>query len=98
EWYLVLPDTLDPLVVHVTVGLGAFGRVPEAAKLHVPGHAMVAEVLFRIEPAPRVDGTDLEARFAQRLDRHATAGSGSDHDRVIEFGHAHHHFGEGRCW
>ena len=45
ERNLVLPHAFDVFVVHVTVGLGALRRIAEAAKLHVPGLAVMAEIL-----------------------------------------------------
>src|ERR1700675_1351709 len=51
ERNLVLPNPFHPLAVHEPVRLGPFVRIAEAAELHLPGLAVVAKVLFRIEPS-----------------------------------------------
>ena len=54
EWNLVVPRSLGVLVVHVAERFAAPFGIVHAAKFHVPGHAVIAEVLLRIEPLARV--------------------------------------------
>src|SRR5690348_2159781 len=80
----VLPHARHPFAVHETNGLRALRGIAEPAKLHLPRFAVVAKVFARIEPAPRVDTANFEARFAERFDGHPAAGAASNHDYVID--------------
>jgi hypothetical protein len=67
EGNLVLPHAIDPFVVHVADRFRTFRRIAETTEFHVPGHAMVAKVLGRIEPASAIDRADFEPRLGERL-------------------------------
>src|SRR6266853_4750763 len=84
EGNLMLPNPFHPLAVHVPVRLSPFVRIAEAAELHLPGLAVVAKVLFRIEPPSGIQRAHLEARFAKRFHRHAAACACPDNDHVID--------------
>src|SRR5437899_4490083 len=80
----MFPHARHPFAVHVTNGLRALRRIAEPAELHLPGFAMAAKILGRIEPPSGVDAADFEAGFAERLDGHAAAGAASNHNDVID--------------
>ena len=80
----MLPNAFaNILVVHVPVRLRALAGIAEPAILHLVGHTVIAKVPCGIDAASGIQRADLEAGFAQRLDRHASAGAGSDHDDVV---------------
>ena len=73
----------DVFVVHVADTYSApRGRV-QAAKLHIVRQAMLAKVLGRVKLPAGVQRTYLQARFAQRLDRHAASRACADHNDVV---------------